>query len=150
MGSYVIAFKEVTGGVRDVEINEVDIDNFIRAKGAIFSATMTMLQSMGMDPTMLGHVYVAGGIGSGINMKNAVTIGMLPDIDLDLFSYIGNSSLSGAYAMLTSAQSREKVDELARSMTYLELSTEPGYMDDFVAACFLPHTNSDLFPSVEV
>ncbi len=147
MGSYVIAFKEVTGGVRDVEINEVDIDNFIRAKGAIFSATMTMLESMGMDPSVLGHVYVAGGIGSGINMKNAVTIGMLPDIDLDLFSYIGNSSLSGAYAMLTSVQCREKVDELARSMTYLELSTEPGYMDSFVAACFLPHTDRSLFPN---
>ena len=150
MGSYVIAFKEVTGGVRDVEINEVDIDNFIRAKGAIFSATMTMLESMGMDPSVLGHVYVAGGIGSGINMRNAVTIGMLPDIDLELFSYIGNSSLSGAYAMLTSAQSREKVDELARSMTYLELSTEPGYMDSFVGACFLPHTDANLFPSVQI
>ena len=150
MGAYVIAFREETGGVRDVSINEVDIDNFIRAKGAIFSATMTMLNSMGMDPGMLEHVYVAGGIGSGINMKNAVTIGMLPDIDLDRFSYIGNSSLSGAYAMLTSDQSREKVDELARTMTYLELSTEPGYMDAFVAACFLPHTDANLFPSVEI
>ncbi|MDO4866354.1 MAG: corrinoid activation/regeneration protein AcsV [Clostridia bacterium] len=150
MGSYIIAFKEVTGAVRDVSINEVDIDNFIRAKGAIFSATMTMLSSMGMDPSVLEHVYVAGGIGSGINMKNAVTIGMLPDIDLDHFSYIGNSSLSGAYAMLTSTQAREKVDELATTMTYLELSTEPGYMDSFVAACFLPHTDSNLFPSVQV
>ncbi|MDY3025591.1 MAG: corrinoid activation/regeneration protein AcsV [Candidatus Faecivicinus sp.] len=150
MGSYVIAFKEDTGSIRDVEINEVDIDSFIRAKGAIFSATMTMLSSMGMDPSVLGHVYVAGGIGSGINMRNAVTIGMLPDIDHELFSYIGNSSLSGAYAMLTSAQSEEKVSELARSMTYLELSTEPGYMDAFVAACFLPHTDAQLFPSVQV
>ena len=150
MGSYVIAFKEDTGGVRDVSINEVDIDNFIRAKGAIFSATMTMLGSMGMDPSVLERVYVAGGIGSGINMKNAVTIGMLPDIDLDHFCYIGNSSLSGAYAMLTSQQSREKVDELARTMTYLELSTEPGYMDSFVGACFLPHTDAQLFPSVQI
>ena len=149
MGSYVIAFMEETGSVRDVSINEVDIDNFIRAKGAIFSATMTMLGSMGMDPSVLEHVYVAGGIGSGINMKNAVTIGMLPDISLEHFSYIGNSSLSGAYAMLTSTQSRNKVDELAKSMTYLELSTEPGYMDSFVAACFLPHTDADLFPSVQ-
>ncbi len=148
MGSYIIAFEEDTGGVHDVSINEVDIDNFIRAKGAIFSATMTMLGSMGMDPSVLEHVYVAGGIGSGINMKNAVTIGMLPDISLDHFSYIGNSSLSGAYAMLTSTQSRGKVDEIARSMTYLELSTEPGYMDSFVGACFLPHTDAALFPSV--
>jgi len=150
MGSYVIAFKEDTGAVRDVAINEVDIDNFIRAKGAIFSATMTMLGSMGMDPSVLEHVYVAGGIGSGINMDNAVTIGMLPDIDRSCFSYIGNSSLSGAYAMLTSAQSRDKVDELATTMTYLELSTEPGYMDSFVGACFLPHTDGNLFPSVNV
>ena len=150
MGEYIIAFKEETGGVRDVSINEVDIDNFIRAKGAIFSATMTMLGSMGMDPSVLEHVYVAGGIGSGINMDNAVTIGMLPDIDRSCFSYIGNSSLSGAYAMLTSQQSREKVDELATTMTYLELSTEPGYMDSFVGACFLPHTDSQLFPSVQV
>ena len=150
MGEYVIAFREETGGVKDVSINEVDIDNFIRAKGAIFSATMTMLGSMGMDPSVLEHVYVAGGIGSGINMDNAVTIGMLPDIDRSCFSYIGNSSLSGAYAMLTSTQSREKVDELATTMTYLELSTEPGYMDSFVGACFLPHTDGQLFPSVEV
>lgn len=150
MGEYIIAFKEDTGSVRDVSINEVDIDNFIRAKGAIFSATMTMLGSMGMDPSVLEHVYVAGGIGSGINMDNAVTIGMLPDIDRSCFSYIGNSSLSGAYAMLTSSQSREKVDELATTMTYLELSTEPGYMDSFVGACFLPHTDAQLFPSVQV
>lgn len=150
MGSYVVAFKEDTGGVRDVAINEVDIDNFIRAKGAIFSATMTMLGAMGMDPSVLERVYVAGGIGSGINMDNAVTIGMLPDIDRDRFTYIGNSSLSGAYAMLTSQQCREKVDELATTMTYLELSTEPGYMDSFVAACFLPHTDAELFPSVKI
>ena len=150
MGSYIIAAKEETGNVRDVEINEVDIDSFIRAKGAIFSATMTMLNSMGMDPSVLEHVYVAGGIGSGINMKNAVTIGMLPDIPLELFSYIGNSSLSGAYAMLTSDESRDKVWELSTSMTYLELSNEPGYMDEFTAACFLPHTNSNYFPSVSI
>ena len=150
MGEYVIAFKEDTGLTRDISINEVDIDNFIRAKGAIFSATMTMLGSMGMDPSVLEHVYVAGGIGSGINMDNAVTIGMLPDIDRSCFSYIGNSYLSGAYAMLTSQKSREKVDELARTMTYLELSTEPGYMDSFVGACFLPHTDAEMFPSVQL
>ena len=35
-------------------------------------------------------------------------------------------------------------------MTYLELSNEPGYMDEFVAACFLPHTDGGLFPSVQI
>ena len=150
MGSYVLAWKKDAGGVKDVTINEVDIDNFIRAKGAIFSATQTMLQSLGFDASVIERVYVAGGIGSGINMKNAVTIGMFPDIPLENFHYIGNSSLTGAYAMLLSSQAREKVFELARSMTYLELSNEPGYMDEFVAASFLPHTDASLFPSVKV
>ena len=148
MGSYVIAWQKDTGGIKDVVINEVDIDNFIRAKGAIFSATQTMLQSLGFDASVIERVYVAGGIGSGINMKNAVTIGMFPDIPLENFHYIGNSSQAGAYAMLLSSEAQEKVFELGRSMTYLELSNEPGYMDEFVAACFLPHTDSSLFPSV--
>ena len=150
MGEYVVAFREETGGLRDITINAVDIDNFIRAKGAIFSATMTMLSALGLEPGMLERVYVAGGIGSGINMQNAVTIGMLPDIDPGRFHYVGNASMCGAYAMLASDRCREAVDALARSMTYLELSTQPGYMDAFVAACFLPHTDAALFPNAKI
>ena len=150
IGSYVLAFKEDTGSVKDVEINEVDIDNFIRAKGAIFSAITTMLMSLGFDVSVLERVYVAGGIGSGINIKNAITIGMFPDIPLEMFSYIGNSSLAGAYSMTVSDEACAKVKEISRTITYLELSTEPGYMDSFVAACFIPHTDASLFPSVEV
>jgi len=144
---YVLAFADESETGRNITINTVDIDNFIRAKGAIFSAICTMMSSLDMDVSCIEHMYVAGGIGSGINMKNAVRIGMFPDIDLDLFTYIGNSSLAGAYAMLMSDQANDKVEELAQSMTYVELSTTPGYMDEFMAACFLPHTNADLFPS---
>ena len=147
MGEYVIAFREDTGAARDITINEVDIDNFIRAKGAVFSAAMTMLGAAGMDPQALERVYIAGGIGSGIDMDNAVAVGMLPDIDRGRFSYVGNTSLTGVWAMLASRECRERVDALASGMTYLELSSEPGYMDAFVAACFLPHTDGRLFPS---
>ena len=149
MGSYVLAFAKDSDTGRDVEITEVDIDNFIRAKGAIFSAIRTMLSSLDFDVSMIENVYVAGGIGSGINMKNAVTIGMFPDISLDKFHYIGNSSLSGSYTMLLSNEAERKTYEVAGNMTYLELSTVPGYMDEFVAACFLPHTDTDMFPSVK-
>ena len=147
MGRYVIATAEESETGREVSINEVDIDNFIRAKGAIFSAIDTLLKSVDMDVEMIDHVYVAGGIGSGINMKNAVNIGMLPDVDLEKYSYIGNSSLTGAYAMVLSDQANAKCHEVGANMTYLELSTYPGYMDSFVAACFIPHTDRNLFPN---
>lgn len=147
MGRYVIAFPAESATEREISINEVDIDNFIRAKGAIFSAVDILLQSVDMDVEAIDKVYVAGGIGSGINMKNAVNIGMFPDVDLEKFTYIGNSSLSGAYAMVLSDEANAKVEEVAKNMTYMELSTHPGYMDAFVAACFLPHTDAARFPS---
>jgi len=146
MGRYVLAFPEESETGREVSLNEVDIDNFIRAKGAIFSAIDTLLNSVDMTVDMIDKVYVAGGIGSGINMKNAVNIGMFPDVELEKFQYIGNSSLTGAYAMVVSDEANAKCHEVAANMTYLELSTYPGYMDSFVAACFLPHTDRSLFP----
>ena len=146
-GRYVLAFPEESETGREVAINEVDIDNFIRAKGAIFSAIDILLQSVDMTVECIDKVYVAGGIGSGINMKNAVNIGMLPDVELEKFHYIGNSSLTGVYAMVISDEANAKCMEVAANMTYLELSTYPGYMDSFVAACFIPHTDRSLFPN---
>ena len=147
MNRYVLAFGSESDTGREIAITEVDIECFIRAKGAIFSAIHIMLSSLDMDVSVLEHIYVAGGIGSGINMDNAVRIGMFPDVDRELFAYIGNSSLAGAYALTLSTAAEEKVQQLASNMTYLELSTEPRYMEEFVAACFLPHTNRELFPS---
>ena len=147
-GRYVLAFPEESETGREVSINEVDIDNFIRAKGAIYSGIDTLLQSVDMTADCIERVFVAGGIGSGINMKNAVRIGMLPDVPLQTYHYIGNSSLTGAYAMVLGDDAIEKCHQVAANMTYLELSTYPGYMDSFVAACFLPHTDAKRFPSV--
>mgnify|MGYP003816499389 CR=1 FL=1 len=147
MKRYVLAFPDESDTGREVSITEVDIGSFIRAKGAIFSAISILLSSLDMDVSVLEHIFVAGGIGSGINMENAVRIGMFPDVEREKFTYIGNSSLAGAYAAVVSDEAREKIYALAANMTYMELSTNPRYMDEFVAACFLPHTNRELFPS---
>ena len=149
MGSYIIAFEEEAGSVKDVELTEADIDSFIRAKGAIFSAIRTMLSYCDFDISMIENVYVAGGIGSGINMGNAIEIGMFPDIPVEMYHYLGNTSLAGAYAMLYSTEAARKVYEIAQNMTYIELSNVPTYMDEFVAACFVPHTDKSLFPSIQ-
>ena len=98
-----------------------------------------------MTPEDIDRVILAGGIGSGIDIEKAISIGMLPKLPPEKYSYIGNSSLTGACAMLLSDEAEEKVFELGRNMTYIELSTEAGYMDEFVAACFLPHTDASLF-----
>ncbi|MDR1293137.1 MAG: ASKHA domain-containing protein [Clostridiales Family XIII bacterium] len=131
----------------DIILSEVDIDNFIRAKGSVYSAIRTMLEVTGMEAGDLGRVFIAGGIGSAIDITSAIRIGMLPSLPQERYEYIGNTSLTGAYMTLLSKEARDRLEEIRGSMTYIELSAHPGYMDEFVAACFLPHTDASLFPA---
>jgi uncharacterized 2Fe-2S/4Fe-4S cluster protein (DUF4445 family) len=147
LAAYVLASAAETRD-RDITLTEIDIDNYIRAKGAIFSALRCMLAAADLRPENLDRVLIAGGIGSGINIRNAVTTGMLPNLPAERFHCVGNTSLLGAYGMLISRAAAAAVRKIAAGMTYLEMSAYPGYMDEFVAACFLPHTDGALFGRV--
>lgn len=149
IGEYVLAFKDEYNIENDIVINEVDIDNFIRAKGAIYSGAYTLVESLGMDFTVLDKVYIAGGIGNNLDIENSILIGLLPDIDREKFEYIGNSSLVGSYLALISKDAKNKLEEIGSQITYVELSVYPTYMDEFISACFLPHTNIEQFPTVK-
>ncbi|MGL5507495.1 MAG: ASKHA domain-containing protein, partial [Paraclostridium sp.] len=149
IGEYVLAFKEEYSIENDITVNEVDIDNFIRAKGAIYSGASTLIESLGMDYSVIDKVLIAGGIGNSLNIENSIMIGLLPDIDREKFMYIGNSSLVGSYLSLVSTDSRNKLEEIGSQLTYVELSVYPTYMDEFISACFLPHTNIEQFPTVK-
>ena len=149
MGEYVLAFKEEYNLEQDITVNEVDIDNFIKAKGAIYSGASVLIESLGMDFSVIDKVYIAGGIGNNLNIENSILIGLLPDIEREKFVYIGNSSLVGSYLALISKDAKKKVQEIGTEMTYVELSVYPTYMDEFISACFLPHTNIEQFPTVK-
>jgi len=128
-----------------ITISETDIDNFIRAKGAIFSACKTMLDSVELSFNDLDKIYVAGGFGRYLDLEDARTIGLLPQIQDEKFVFLGNTSVIGAYLSLVSEERRNRVFETAGRITYVDLSNEPGYMDQYMAALFLPHTDSKLF-----
>ena len=149
IGEYVLAFKEEYNLENDITVNEVDIDNFIRAKGAIYSGVAVLIESLGMDFSIIDKVLIAGGIGNNLNIENSILIGLLPDIEREKFKYIGNSSLVGSYLTLISNEAKQKLQEIGSQMTYVELSVYPSYMDEFISACFLPHTNIEQFPTVK-
>ncbi|SNT00046.1 Uncharacterized 2Fe-2 and 4Fe-4S clusters-containing protein, contains DUF4445 domain [Anaerovirgula multivorans] len=149
IGEYVLAFKDDWDIHEDITITEIDIDNFIKAKGAVYSGVSTLINSLGMDLSIIDKVYIAGGIGNSLSIDRAIEIGLFPDIEKEKFMYIGNSSLMGCYLTLMSEDARRKMEEVAGQMTYIELSTYPSYMDEFISACFLPHTDIERFPTVE-
>ncbi len=146
---YVIVPAEESASGKPITISETDIENIIRAKAAIYSACNMMLEQVGMSFDDLSKVYIAGGFGRFLDLEKAIIIGLVPDLPRSKFSYIGNSSLMGTYMVLLSREFRMKQIELSRRMTYVELSTTPAYMDQYMGALFLPHTDMDRFPSVK-
>lgn len=145
---FVLAFGKETESGRDIVITEADIENLKRAKAAIYAAAATLVKQVELDFDRLRKIFIAGGFGTCIDTENAVTIGLLPDIERSRFLFIGNSSLAGSRAALLSYEAMQKADEIARKVTYTELSVEPGYMDAYMAALFFPHTDLNLFPGV--
>jgi uncharacterized 2Fe-2S/4Fe-4S cluster protein (DUF4445 family) len=135
---------------RDIVITEADIASFIRAKGAIYTAAEALLRHTGLDFTDIRHVYVAGGFGSYLDVRKAIRIGLLPDLPIDRFQFIGNGSLQGAKMALLSRQAFDVMEKrIAPNMTHFELSTDPQFMNEYTGSLFLPHTNIEKFPSVE-
>jgi uncharacterized 2Fe-2S/4Fe-4S cluster protein (DUF4445 family) len=145
---YVIVSKENSGNGQDIALSEVDIKNLIRSKGAVFAGIRTMLRKMDLPIEIIEEIIIAGGFGRHISIKDAISIGLLPDAEFEKYKYIGNSSVKGAKMVLLSKTARDEAVQLATKMTYLELSIGNDFMDEYVSALFIPHTDMTLFPSL--
>jgi uncharacterized 2Fe-2S/4Fe-4S cluster protein (DUF4445 family) len=91
---------------------------------------------------------IAGGFGHYIDLEKAQTIGLLPDAPSEKFIFVGNGSLLGARLLSFSKELLRETEKIARTMTNIELSNSARFMDEFIAAMFLPHTDQKAFPSV--
>lgn len=145
---YVLSWAKETQIDRDIVITEVDIDNLMRAKAAMFAGCQTLSKSVGIECRDFEQVIIAGAFGSHINIEKAITIGLLPDIPLDRFIFIGNGSLLGARMTSFSTDLLDDARRVAKMMTNFELSENLPFMNNYMAAMFLPHTNADEFPTV--
>ena len=147
---FVLVDAEQTANGRDLAITQADIQNFIRSKGAIYHASECLLESVGLTFADLSNVYISGGFGNYLDIAKAITIGMLPDLPMEHFQFIGNGSVQGAKMLLLSYEAQRAMEIIASRMTYIELSTDPKFMNEYTSALFLPHTDIERFPSVRL
>ena len=145
---YVLAWADETASGEDLTVSEVDIENLMRAKAAMFAGYLTLLDSVGLKLQDIEQVILAGAFGSFINLENAIAIGLMPDLPRERFHFVGNGSLAGATLLAFSRELLEEEHRVADMMTNFELSETPGFMDQYIAALFLPHTQEDYFPTV--
>ncbi len=145
---FVLVSKDKTSTKRDVVITQADIQNVIRSKAAIYSGISTLVESMGMGMNDIEQLFLAGGFGNYLDIRSAITIGMLPDVPVTKVQFVGNSSVIGAKMCLFSKDAYEVAGTIASKMTYFDLMSNNKYMEEYVSANFLPHTAVEKFPSV--
>lgn len=148
-GEYVVAWGAETESGEDIVITRVDIDNLLRAKAAIYAGFTVLAENVGIPLETTDKVLVGGSFGKYINVEKAVQIGLLPDMEWNRFEFLGNTSVKGAYYALLDWRKRGRISEIAKRMTYIELSADNSFYDAFTSALFLPHTDLRRFPSVE-
>jgi len=139
---------ESRNGHQEIVITQPDINNLIRSKAGVFAAIRILMNSTQTKLEDIDTIYIAGGFGNFLNMPRAVTIGMLPDVAPAKMKFVGNTSIAGAKTVLLSRTALETAERIAESMTYFDLMSNPDYMNEFIKAKFLPHTDLSLFPSV--
>jgi len=145
---YVIAWGDTAETGRDIVITNVDLNNLMRAKAAIYAGFSILARSVGLTLDVVERVLIGGAFGQYIDVEKAIQIGLLPDMPYDSFQFLGNTSVRGAYMALLSREKRERIAEVGEMMTYLELSADNTFFDEFNAAMFLPHTDASKFPSM--
>jgi uncharacterized 2Fe-2S/4Fe-4S cluster protein (DUF4445 family) len=148
---FVIAWSHETEFEKksDIVITDVDLKNIIRTKAALYAACSLLLKDMNYTFEDLDKIYIAGGFGNYINTQKAILIGLLPDVPLEKFEFIGNGSLAGAGLALVSEDLRTIAEDIYRKMTYVELSVSNEFFNEYSSALFLPHTDIELFPTVK-
>jgi uncharacterized 2Fe-2S/4Fe-4S cluster protein (DUF4445 family) len=148
-GEYVVAWADETAHGKDVVITRVDVDNLLRAKAAIYAGFTVLAEQVGMTLDNVEQMFIGGSFGKYINIEKAIQIGLLPDMPWDKFHFLGNTAIKGAYMALLETTQRENITDIAKRMTYIELSADNTFYDAFTSALFLPHTDMHKFPSVE-
>ena len=144
---YVLVWAKDTQVGRDITLTELDVDNLMRAKGAMYAAYITLLEGVGLTIHDVERVVLAGGFGQSINIERAILIGLMPELPPEKYVFVGNGSLLGARLAALSNGLRSEVGEIVEKMTHFELSVVPTYMDKYTGSLFLPHTESKtLFP----
>lgn len=146
---YVVAWAAETGVGHDIVLTEGDVGNLVRAKAAIYAGFSVLCRSVGIEVGDVEQILIGGAFGQYISVEKAIEIGLLPDQPVERFHFLGNTSALGAYTALLCVTMRREVLEVARKMTYLELSADNSFMEEYTSALFLPHTDLDAFPTVK-
>jgi len=135
---YVIEWKENTETEKDIVITASDIREIQLAKGAIMTGINILLEKLKITVDDIENLYLAGAFGNYIDIKNAIRIGLIPDILLDKIKPVGNAAGEGAKMSLLSKEKRIEENIINKKIDYIELAAEKDFNEEFVKSLRFP------------
>ena len=146
--AFVLVPRDETDDGDDIVITEKDIEGLLQAKAAIYVGAWLLAKNAGLTLEAIDRIWLAGGFARHIDVRNAITIGMLPDLPLERFDAVGNTSLAGAFAGLVDRSAWAEFERIAGLPRIVELNKDPQFEDEYMNALFLPNLMAERFPSV--
>lgn len=144
----VVVSGSDTESEKDLYLSQIDINALIRSKAAMYTILNTITGMANINIHEIDQFYIAGTFGAYIDPVSAISLGMIPDLPLDKYVSVGNTSIEGVSMVLLSYENLKEIYRIRDMITYIELNVNQEFMNNFSAAKFIPHTNRSLFPSV--
>ena len=104
-----------------------------------------LLKRLDLNFDDIDHFYMAGAFGNYINIENAITIGLIPNVPRDKIEFVGNTSIRGAKLVAFYQEAFQKIAAIRQMTTYYDLLGAHDYVEEFQKALFLPHTDIEEF-----
>ncbi|MDO5519360.1 MAG: ASKHA domain-containing protein [bacterium] len=109
-----------------------DVRQIQLAKGAIYAGIDCLLKQAGIRKQDLDGIYLAGAFGSNIDVRNAMILGLLPDVDIRKVDNVGNAAITGAKELLLNSSVREHYLEKRNEIQHIELADTPMFRECFI------------------
>lgn len=130
----VLVPGDKSGTGKDILVTRSDIREIQLAKAAIRAGVEALLRATATSSEEIDRFVVAGAFGTYLNLESAVKINLFPTLPRDRFHQVGNAAGAGAQEMLISRGSRLEAEAILKNMDYIELTTDPGFMESYMNA----------------
>jgi uncharacterized 2Fe-2S/4Fe-4S cluster protein (DUF4445 family) len=123
---------------RDIVITQKDVRQVQLAKGAVRSGIDALLAREGLGAERVDRVLLAGSFGAHLDPASLAGIGLLPAELRSKVVAVGNTSRTGAEALLLDGAARVELARIVKSAKAIDLAHSPGFEQTFVHALAFP------------
>ena len=141
VNSLLIASADESDGHKPIYLTQKDVRELQLAKGAVAAGIKTLMDEMGIGTGDIRRVYLAGALGNYVNPYSAMRIGLLPRLDPEIVTSLGNAASTGASIVLLSKAYWQRANDLADFIEHVELSSRLDFNQYFIEHMDFPKEN---------